>query len=80
VAEADQRIAQEEVKVRGEVTKSVKENIDKVAKEKGYTLVIDAAAVIYTKNEGNDLTEAVVKSFGGELPKAPEAPKADAAK
>ncbi|TCP94969.1 periplasmic chaperone for outer membrane proteins Skp [Cricetibacter osteomyelitidis] len=74
--EAQQRLGAEEAKVRAEVTKNVKENIDKVAKEQGYTLVLDAAAVIYTANEGNDITEAVVKSFGGELPKAPKAPEA----
>ena len=48
------------------------DEVDKLAKEKGYTYVIDANSVIYAV-DGKDITEDVLKAVGGKLPEAPKA-------
>lgn len=58
------------VEVRQNVSKSIDDAIKKIAKDKGYTIVLplEAAAPIYLADEKADLTEAVFLEVGGKLP------------
>ncbi|WP_324682189.1 OmpH/Skp family outer membrane protein [Bibersteinia trehalosi] len=68
------------VEVRQNVAKSIDNAIKKIAKDKGYTIVLplEASAPIYLADEKADLTEAVFLEVGGKLPL--EQPKAEESK
>jgi len=71
-----QETAQVEREETAKLLESIQAATNKMAKEKGFTYVLDANSVVYAA-EGKDITEDVLKSVGGKLP---EAPKAEATK
>lgn len=58
-------LAEKQAKIQQSVVAEVEKAIADTAKAKGFTLVLDSTAVLYTKNEANDLTEEVFKALGG---------------
>lgn len=74
--EKARQFQQETAKAEREETAKLLESIqvatNKLAKEKGYTYVIDANSVVYAV-DGKDITEDVLKAVGGKLPEAPKA-------
>ncbi len=70
-------LAAKQAKAQQSVIGEVEKAIAETAKAKGYTLVLDSTAVLYTQNEGNDITEAVFKAIGGEFKKPEAQPSAE---
>lgn len=77
VAAFEKKVAEAENKVRQAIYTNIQQSINEVAKNKGYTLVIDANAVMYTQNENNDLTNDVYKVITGQKEKAAEQSQAE---
>lgn len=63
LGEAQAALGEKQAKVQQEVVGLVEKAIKDAAKAKGYTLVLDSTAVMYTENEGNELTEEIYKTF-----------------
>ncbi|QIW15427.1 hypothetical protein A4G20_03320 [Pasteurellaceae bacterium RH1A] len=70
VNQSQRALAVERAKVQEEVIGQVNDAIKKVAANKGYTLVLDAKAVMFTTSENDDISEEVLKEVGGTLPVA----------
>lgn len=77
VAAFERKVAEAENKMRQAIYTNIQQSINEVAKNKGYTLVLDAGSVLYTQNEANDLTNDVYKVITGQKEKAAEQPKAE---
>lgn len=58
-------ISEKQARVQQSIIGEVEKVIAETAKAKGYTLVIDAAAIFYTQNPANNLTEDVFKALQG---------------
>ncbi|WP_293729367.1 OmpH family outer membrane protein [uncultured Actinobacillus sp.] len=67
-----QETANAEREETAKLLESIQVATNKLAKEKGYTYVIDANSVVYAV-DGKDITEDVLKAVGGKLPEAPKA-------
>lgn len=67
-----QNAAKAEREQTAKLLESIQDVTNKMAKEKGYTYVLDANSVVYAA-EGKDITEDVLKAVGGKLPEAPKA-------
>ncbi|MGQ0286965.1 OmpH family outer membrane protein [Pasteurellaceae bacterium 22721_9_1] len=57
---------------RAKLLESIQTATNNLAKEKGYTYVLDANSVVFAV-DGKDITEDVLKAMGGKLPEAPKA-------
>ncbi|WP_373778792.1 OmpH family outer membrane protein [Glaesserella sp.] len=60
-------LAEKQAKIQQSIMGEVEKAIADTAKAKGFTLVLDSTAVLYTQNEANDLTEEVFKALGGQI-------------
>lgn len=73
-AKFQQQVQQIESEEDTKLLASIQTAANNIAKEKGYTYVIDANTVVFAV-EGKDITEEVFKAIGGKLPE-PKAEKA----
>ncbi|MDG6882197.1 Outer membrane protein 26 precursor [Phocoenobacter uteri] len=72
--ETRRKLAMEEAKVRGQVVKQIDDKLKEIATDKGYNIVLDSSAVMFTTEQENDLSDEVLKAVGGVVPQAqPEA-------
>lgn len=62
---AQRELAEKQNAIQKNIIGEVEKAIADAAKAKGYSLVLDATAVLYTENEKRDLTEEVYKALGG---------------
>ncbi|MDP8078709.1 OmpH family outer membrane protein [Phocoenobacter skyensis] len=69
--EVQRKLAIEENKVRKEVVDQVNEKLQKIAKSKGYTMVLDTNAIVFVSSKENDLSNEVLKAVGGKVPEVP---------
>lgn len=76
-AEFDKQLKQRRDEVQGKLVASVRAVIEKVAKEKGYQLVIDKSAVYFVTAPIDDITEEVLKSLNAAGAAAPGAANAN---
>ena len=65
---AQRQLTEKQNAIQKNIIGEVEKAIADAAKAQGYTLILDATAVLYTENEKRDLTEDVYKSLGGKVP------------
>lgn len=72
-AEFDKQLKERREAAQGKLVTNVRGVIEKVAKDKGYTLVLDKSAVYYVTGPIDDITEDILKALNAGAAPAPGA-------
>jgi len=62
VQDSQTEVKKKEGELTDAIIKEIRETVDKIGTEEGYTLIIDRAMVLYS-NKGIDITDSVIKKY-----------------
>ena len=62
VQDSQAEVKKKEGELTDAIIKEIRETVDKIGTEEGYTLIIDRAMVLYS-NKGIDITDSVIKKY-----------------